>query len=282
MNGTLALPVARTSHAAAVLSELIFVVGAFAVTVGLAAANGGYFPTSWGWSALALFFAAAAALLLRTTVRLGRFELVFLGSVTVLVGWTWLSSLWSIDLSSSVLEGQRGLVLIGAVVAVLMLAPPRPVKPLLGPVCTATTVISAYALATRLFPGRVGSYDPLAIYRLNTPIGYWNGLGVFAAIGAVLALGFAARGTRAVTRGVAAASFSRSTRAGCNSLPRRSASCRGRRLPLRWRHSPTRSRGRAPSCPVLCTMGTASPSGSHCSRPARLRPRSCCSRSGGA
>ncbi len=197
VNGTLAVPVARTSHAAAVLSELIFVVGVFAVTVGLAAANGGYFPTSWGWSALALFFAAAAALLLRTTVRLGRFELVFLGLVTALVGWTWLSSLWSIDLSSSILEGQRGLVLIGAVGAVLMLAPARPVKPLLGAVCAATTAISAYALATRLFPGRVGSYDPLAVYRLNTPIGYWNGLGVFAVLGAVLALGFAARGTRA-------------------------------------------------------------------------------------
>ena len=207
MNGTLAVRAARTPHVAAVLPELIFVGGAVTITAGLAAANGGYFSTSWGWSALALFFATATALLLRDSTRLGRLELVFLCLVTALVGWTWISSAWSIDLSASVLEGQRGLVLIGAVAAVFLLAPARPVRPLLGAVGAATTGISAYALATRLFPGRIGSYDTLAVYRLNTPIGYWNGLGVFAALGAVLALGFAARGARPVTRGVAAASL---------------------------------------------------------------------------
>jgi hypothetical protein len=207
VNGTLAVPAARTQQLAAALPELLFVAGAFTVTAALAAANGGFFPTSWGWSALALFFAAAAAVILRAAVRISPLELGFLGLVTALVGWTWLSSTWSIDLSSSILEGQRGLVLIGAVVAVLALAPARPVRPLLGAVGAATTLDCAYALATRLFPGRIGSYDTLAVYRLNTPVGYWNGLGVFAALGAVLALGFAARGTRPVTRGVAAASL---------------------------------------------------------------------------
>ena len=207
MNETLAVPAARVSYLAAALPELLFAGGAFAVTAALAAANGGYFPTSWGWSALALFFAAATALILRTSVRLGRLELVFLCLVAALVGWTWLSSVWSIDLSSSILEGQRALVLMGAVVATLALAPARPVRPLLGAVGLAATVVCAYALSTRLFPGRIGSYDTLAVYRLNTPVGYWNGLGVFAALGAVLALGFAARGSRRVTRGVAAASL---------------------------------------------------------------------------
>ena len=206
MNGTLAVPAARVSHAA-VLSESIFVVGVFAVTVGLAAANGGYFPVSWGWSALALFFAAATALILRSTTRLGRLELVFLGFITALVAWTLGVGSLVDRLSSSILEGQRGLVLIGAVVAVLVLAPASPVRPLLGSVTAATTVICAYALATRLFPERIGSYDSLAAYRLNTPIGYWNGLGVFAALGAVLALGFAARGAHPVARAAGAASL---------------------------------------------------------------------------
>jgi hypothetical protein len=207
VNGTLAVPAARTQQLAAALPELLFVAGAFTVTAALAAANGGFFPTSWGWSALALFFAAAAAVILRAAVRIGPLELGFLGLVTALVGWTWLSSAWSIDLSSSILEGQRGLVLIGAVAAVLALAPARPTRLLLGAVGAATTLDCAYALATRLFPGRIGSYDSLAVYRLNTPVGYWNGLGVFAALGAVLALGFAVRGGRPLTRGVAAASL---------------------------------------------------------------------------
>ncbi len=205
--GPMAVRAARTQQLSAALLDFLFFVGALVVTAALAAANGGFFPTSWGWSALALFFVAAATLILRTEARLGRLELGFLCLVGVLVGWTLLSSVWSIDLSSSILEGQRGLVLIGAVVAVLALAPARPVRPLLAAVGAATTVDCAYALATRLFPVRIGNYDPLAVYRLNTPIGYWNGLGVFAALGGVVALGFAARGTRPVTRAVAAASL---------------------------------------------------------------------------
>jgi len=202
-----ALPAARARVRADILPELLFFAGAVAAAAGLAAANGGFFPTSWGWSALALFWAAAATLALRLTVRLGRLELAFLALVTAFVAWTWLSSTWSIDVSSSILQGQRGLVLIGAAVAVIALAPARPVRPLLGAVLVATSIDCAYALATRLFPVRIGNYDPLAVYRLNTPVGYWNGLGVFAALGAVLALGYAARGTRPVTRALAAASL---------------------------------------------------------------------------
>jgi hypothetical protein len=207
LSGTLALPAARTQQLAEALPQALFFAGAFVVTAALAAANGGFFPTSWGWSGLALFWAAAVAFILRASTRIGRLELVFLGLVTAFVGWTWLSSVWSLDVSSSVLEGQRGLVLIGAVVAVLTLAPAKPVRPLLGAVLAAVTLDCAYALATRLFPAQVGSYDQLAVYRLSTPVGYWNGLGMFAALGAVLALGFAARGARPVTRGLAAASL---------------------------------------------------------------------------
>jgi O-Antigen ligase len=207
VSGLVAVPAARTRHLADAAPEVVFFACAFVAVAALAAANGGYFPTSWGWSGLAFFWAAAAALILRAQARLGRLELGFLGLVTALVAWTWISTAWSIDLSSSVLSGQRGLVLIGAVVAVLALAPARPVRPLLGAVLAAVTLDCAYALATRLFPGRIGSYDSLAVYRLSTPIGYWNGLGVFAAIGAVVALGFAARGTRPVTRALAAASL---------------------------------------------------------------------------
>ena len=47
---------------------------------------------------------------------------------------------------------------------------------------------------TRLHPDWVGG-DPSTLgYRLSGPIGYWNGLGVYAAMGVLLALGFAARG----------------------------------------------------------------------------------------
>jgi O-antigen ligase len=53
----------------------------------------------------------------------------------------------------------------------------------------AGTGIAAYALATRLFPDRFG-YEAAAAYQLARPVGYWNALGILAAIAIVLALGF--------------------------------------------------------------------------------------------
>src|SRR5437667_7630680 len=109
-----AVPTARTQHLIDAPPRTLFFAGAFVVTASLGAANGGYFPASWGWGALGLFWAAVAALALRGSVRMGRLELAFLAFVTALVGWIWLSIAWSSDPAASVLEGQRGLVLVGA------------------------------------------------------------------------------------------------------------------------------------------------------------------------
>ena len=53
----------------------------------------------------------------------------------------------------------------------------------------AITAVSGYGLATRLFPGRLGTFDPTTGYRLSEPIGYWNGLGIVSVIGILLAVG---------------------------------------------------------------------------------------------
>lgn len=173
-------------------------VGAAAAVGGLLAANGGFFPASWSWATLALLWAAALALLLRAPVRPNRLEAAFLGALVCLVAWVWLSSAWSIDFTQSVFEGERSIVLVAAVGAALALAQRHAVRPMLGGSLAGITIVCAYALATRLFPGRVGHYDPLALYRLNTPVGYWNGLGLVAALGALLALGFALRSRTAL------------------------------------------------------------------------------------
>ena len=69
----------------------------------------------------------------------------------------------------------------------------------------AIVAISLFSLGTRLFPNVLRVYDPTAINRLAQPIGYWNGLSVFTALGIVLALGFAAHGRTRVARTTAAA-----------------------------------------------------------------------------
>jgi O-antigen ligase len=67
-------------------------------------------------------------------------------------------------------------------------------------------VVSVDALAGRLFPERFGVYDPIGVYRLSEPVGYWNALGTLAAFGLVLALCLGARSESLLIRLAAAGS----------------------------------------------------------------------------
>ena len=182
-------------------------VGALGLVAGLASDQGGYFPTSWSWASLAMLWIAAIALLVRKDVRISVLETATLASFAGLLGWIVLSAVWSIEPSQSVVEAQRVLVYAAALLALLLVADRASVGALLAGVIAGITVVCAYALATRLFPERLGIFDPSAGYRLSEPVGYWNGLGIFAAVGAVLAACFAAGSGSRVWRALAAASL---------------------------------------------------------------------------
>src|SRR4051794_27377160 len=87
----------------------------FGTVFGLAAVNGGFFPTSWGWAALSLLLVAAGALVVRDTVPLDRWQTAFLALLGALVGWTALSTLWAPDPATPLLETERACVYLGAV-----------------------------------------------------------------------------------------------------------------------------------------------------------------------
>jgi hypothetical protein len=160
----------------------------------LAFANGGYFPVSWGWSGLALLWLAAIGLALGVPIEVGVLDRLFLGALAALTVWVSLSLLWTSSVPGTVLEVERMLVYVAAGIAGLVLLRRSSVPALLLGVWAAVTVVSAYALATRLFPERLGVFDPIFGARLSDPVGYWNAFGLLAAIGTLLALGLAARG----------------------------------------------------------------------------------------
>jgi hypothetical protein len=166
---------------------------AFAPVLGLAAAQGGYFPTSWGWASVPLLWAVAIALILRDRIGLASRERFFLAALAGLEGWVALSTFWSVAPAQTVLEVERVLVYLAVVAAVLLLAGRRSARRLLGGLLAAISLITLFSLLTRLVPDRIGVYDRTAVYRLAEPIGYWNGLAIFAVIGTLLACGFAAR-----------------------------------------------------------------------------------------
>src|SRR5256884_645342 len=177
---------------------------AFAPVVGLAGAQGGYFPSAWGWATFPLLWLAALALALRERVRLSGSERAFLGLLVALTVWILLSATWSVASAPSILESQRGLLYVAGVAAVLLVTRSRDVPRLLGGLLAAICAITIFSLATRLFPDRVGVYDGTSVYRLAQPIGYWNGLAIFAGMGSLLALGFACGGRSLLTRAAAA------------------------------------------------------------------------------
>jgi len=175
-------------------------------TAGLiGAANGGYFETSWGWSALLLLWVAAIALVLGHAQRVTGAQVAVVAALSGLMLWTLASVLWAPSSGSPVREFERVLVFVSAVLAVPLIVRRSRVAALLGGLLAGITGVATYALATRLFPDRIGSVDTLAGYRLSAPLGYWNALGIFSALGILLALGLVARGGSHLARAGAAA-----------------------------------------------------------------------------
>ena len=82
-----------------------------AAVVWIAASQGGYFPTSWGWSALALLAVLCTWVLAAGVTDAWRFDSVFLLALAGLTAWVALSITWSRDPAQSVLELERWLVL---------------------------------------------------------------------------------------------------------------------------------------------------------------------------
>src|SRR5207248_2820863 len=140
-------------------------------------ANGGYFPLSWGWGAMALGGAAAIVAAARAPSRPTALELAFVGGLTLYAVWSAVALVWSEAPSATPPEVERVLVYVAAAVAVKAIVRRDHVHDLLGGVLAAMTGVCAYALATRLFPAHFTTPTYVSD-RLSTPVGYWNALGL--------------------------------------------------------------------------------------------------------
>ena len=140
-----------------------------------------------------LLGAAALALPHRYAPRVplhGGRALGLFGLLTALTG---LSIAWSLDPANSWLETNRMLSYLAAFGGALALARLAPARwsALLTGVGVACVIVCAYALATKVFPTWLAE-DELAA-RLRAPFGYWNAVGLMAAMGVPPMLWLAAR-----------------------------------------------------------------------------------------
>lgn len=158
---------------------------AAALVGGLGAANGGYFPTSWGVPAVAAAVVAATVLLRRPAPAPGPLERLWLAALAAFAGWTALAAAWTDSVPRTVLELQRLLLYVVVVGALVVLGTRRSAAWIAGGVVGAAAVVSIWNLAVRATGTGPNRGD------IARPLGYENGLAVLAAIGALLAVGLA-------------------------------------------------------------------------------------------
>jgi tetratricopeptide (TPR) repeat protein len=171
------------------LAPMLFLV---LIVGGLLIAQGGYFPTSWGWPSLALLWGLGLWLVLDGRTELDRADAAFLALVCAFAVWVGMSIAWSASEAQSVLELERTILVLAGVGAFVAFGRRDLVDRIGVAVLTMITLVCTYSLGTRLFPDRLGVFDPIAVYRLAEPIGYWNGLGIVAVMGILIALAIAA------------------------------------------------------------------------------------------
>jgi hypothetical protein len=113
----------------------------------------------------------------------------------LLWAWTAASYLWSDDRAATVIDIRFLLVYVAALGALILGAAGGRAVPVALGTLAGITAVASYTLATRLYPGVFGMFTAGSEFgRLYQPMGYWNGLGAYAGVGVLLALGFAARG----------------------------------------------------------------------------------------
>ena len=178
------------------------VVAGLLLPVVVGGANGGYFPPAWGWISLFALWAAAIALFSGAAVTW--MHGTFVGALALFAAWSGVSAFWG-HATPAVTGFERNLMYAAAAAFVVVVVRDKSTLALAA-FTGGVGLMDLYSLGTRLAPDRWGSYNPVAVYRLAAPVGYWNALGIINVLAILLALGWALDAA-AWVRGVAGASL---------------------------------------------------------------------------
>jgi hypothetical protein len=106
---------------------------------------------------------------------------------------TALSIVWSVQPDESWRDAGRMLAYSGVFGAAVLLARMAPERwpAILGGLAVAAVIVCSFALLTKVFPGKLASASAYA--RLEEPYGYWNAIGLTAAMGVICCMWLGAR-----------------------------------------------------------------------------------------
>lgn len=140
-------------------------------------------PNTWVEVGLLVSAAACAVAVVVAGGAGPRWGIWAVAVFAVLAVLTYASISWSVVPSSSWVEANRTLSYLAAFSCGIALARllPQQVRGVLAATALATTAVAVSALLAKVFPGTLDRNDPLG--RLSAPLGYWNAVGLMAAMG---------------------------------------------------------------------------------------------------
>ena len=157
-------------------------------------ASGAFFPGAVGVGVLLLTgtLALRLAAVRQPLVGVGRLFAVAIAAMTAVAVWTLISSAWSHSPARAVLEFDRSVLYLLALVAGgLLISTPARLVVALRFAFGALVVLCACALTTRVAPDVWHTSPKIAADRLSYPLTYWNGLGLVAVLATLLGVHFA-------------------------------------------------------------------------------------------
>jgi tetratricopeptide (TPR) repeat protein len=183
-----------------VTADALVALGVAGVIVALAfVAQGGVAIEPMTWSEVALIVGGfgVAAFAIAAPTRHERvaapYGALSVGLFGAFVGLTAVSVVWSLAPADTWLDANRLLAYLAVLAAGAGLGRSMPGRwpAVLGGIALASVIVCSWALLTKIFPGALAENEIFA--RLRAPFGYWNAVGLMAALGVPPLLWLAAR-----------------------------------------------------------------------------------------
>jgi hypothetical protein len=214
LSGLLYQPVSFLTRirSVALSSGTVVALSVAAITFVTAYDDGSYWLPSRNTLAIAFWWAVIVGVALSTLTleSATRASLVLGGIIAALCAWTLASMFWAPSAENSFNEFNRVSLFLGLFVVTTLAARRASFARWLDGLAIGITLVALIALVSRFFPGTfsdqgLGTFLQSVAHRLSFPLGYWNGLAIFVALGLPLLLRIAVTSERAILRGLAVA-----------------------------------------------------------------------------
>lgn len=206
------MPLLNRIRSAALSPSLQIAFALALVTFVTAYDNGSYSLPSRNVIAIAVWWAVIVGVALRALNLEGasRASLVMGGIIAALCAWTFSSVFWAPSAENAFNEFNRVSLFLGIFALTTLAARHMPVAYWCNALAIGISSVVVIALVSRFFPGSFSDQGlsqslPSAGWRLSFPLGYWNGVAIFAALALPLLLRIAVSSDRAAIRGLAVA-----------------------------------------------------------------------------